>query len=98
MQKVGNAWASELREIAPRGERNRPGQQHYADSITVNMVSIKVGKSRPLYRVAARIYANAPHSAALEWGNKRFKYPPRPLHQILDRAQALDKHRRTRGK
>jgi len=44
-------------------------------------------------RVAFWIVADAPHAAAIEFGNKHIKNPPRPMQKTLEALRAMDRHK-----
>ena len=76
--KKGQAFAE---GISPRSgdQRGKP----YADSFDVETGTTDVFRGGP--RVVARLINDAPHSPAVEWGNKRMRKP----HRVLGRTAAF---------
>lgn len=67
--------------ISPRSgdDEGRP----YADSFDVEATVVHYFRRGP--RVAARLINNAPHAAAVEFGNKRMRKP----HRVIGRTAAF---------
>jgi hypothetical protein len=85
---VGEHWATRLREIAPYSGRHK---QHYRDHIEVEIGDCTVPRLQAEYpRKSVFVVARVDWAAAVEYGNKATPNPSRPLHKILDEAQAAD--------
>lgn len=82
MLLVGEYWARKPRTFRPVG-----GTGEYADSVTVEAVTVSV-RGRP--RIGVEIAANVSYAAALEVGNAHDPNPPRPLSKLLDHIRAAD--------
>lgn len=89
MLVVGEHWAGRPRSFRPAG-----GTGEYADSITVETVTVSVNG---LPRVGVQIAANAPYATILEVGSADIENPPRPLGKLLDQIRAADPHQHGRA-
>lgn len=91
MLLVGEYWARKPREFNRAGPLPGPVRiddgQKYADSITVEAVTVSI-RGRP--RIGVEIAANVSYAAVLEVGNSHDPNPPRPLSKMLDHIRAAD--------
>ncbi len=72
--------------ISPRSDREH---KHYADSFTVVPGAVMI---RGMRRVAAHLINDAPHAAAVEWGNAKTPNGHRVLGRTIDHLMKPNPH------